>query len=82
MVISTVDRAIPKVNRVTQKSIGLTSNSPEANLFAQANGKLCFEYLKTFSVPENQLAPLPDATGGNASEVGISVKYEFTGLQQ
>ena len=39
-------------------------------LFAPANGKLCFEYLKTFSVPENHL-PLQGVK--NAAEVGIFI---------
>jgi hypothetical protein len=36
-------------------------------LFAQANGKLCFEVLKTFSVPENHL-PCREQ---NTAEVGV-----------
>jgi hypothetical protein len=37
-----------------------TQSRPSGILFASANGKLCFEYLKTFSVPENHL-PLQGA---------------------
>jgi hypothetical protein len=38
-------------------------------LFALANGKLYFEYLKIFSVPENHLPPCLPLGGGTHSEV-------------
>jgi hypothetical protein len=44
-----------KVNKTNSKSIRLTPNPACGISFAPANGKLCFEYLKTFSVPENHL---------------------------
>ncbi|MDR2385612.1 MAG: hypothetical protein LBD80_08150 [Tannerella sp.] len=44
-----------KVNKANTKSTGLTPNPACGISFALANGKLCFEYLKTFSVPENHL---------------------------
>lgn len=38
-----------------QKLISIIHKSKMLNRFASANGKLCFEVLKTFSVPENHL---------------------------
>jgi hypothetical protein len=54
---SKVNRANSKVNRANAQS------ALWRILFAQANGKLCFEYLKTFSAPENHLPPLLEAGG-------------------
>jgi hypothetical protein len=45
------------------KSTGLTPNPARGISFAPANGKLCFEYLKTFSVPENHLPPVASCKG-------------------
>jgi hypothetical protein len=44
-----VSTAISKVNRANAQS------RPSGILFALANGKLYFEFLKIFSVPENHL---------------------------
>jgi hypothetical protein len=69
-------KRMPLIRKITR----LIFHPPSGGFsFAPANGKLCFECLKTFSVPENHL-PL---TGKNASEVGI-FRYGFdsTGLQQ
>jgi hypothetical protein len=55
-----------KVNKTNPKSIGLTPNPACGISFAQANGKLCFECLKTFSVPENYLPLSLHAVGKNA----------------
>ena len=49
-------QANPKCNRaITTVNRAIAQSRPSGILFAQANGKLCFEYLKTFSVPENHL---------------------------
>ena len=58
--------------RVAPKVITLTFNSAQAEFYLhQANGKLYFECLKIFSVPENHLPHLPaKAWGKPRSEVG------------
>jgi hypothetical protein len=63
--------AISKVNKANSKPTGLTSNPACGISFAQANGKLCFECLKTFSVPENYLPRRFMLWGKTRSEVGV-----------
>jgi len=67
-IISQVGRVYFKAGKVYWKAntVYLTVNGanaqsrPSGILFAQANGKLYFEFLKIFSVPENHL-PLQGA---------------------
>jgi hypothetical protein len=63
-------RANIKVNRAIAQS------RPSGILFALANGKLYFEYLKIFSVPENHLPPQYIDRGGTHSEVARSVEKD------
>jgi hypothetical protein len=55
--------ANPKVNRAKAQS------RPSGILFAQANGKLYFEFLKIISVPQNNLPPCCTAGEVRYSEV-------------
>ena len=68
--IPKVSPAIPKVSRANAQS------RPCGILFAQANGKLYFEFLKKISVPQNHLPHKGEVRYSEVMRPGIKFKQK------